>query len=198
MTRFAVAVLAVLALVPLAAEAMWTDLTPEQTQEAIAHGKATYERWRTEGRPIDYLDPEYVVDLGRETGQALLYTGFSTLALEARRWRAIGQQLKPDDIERIVAPTRLRLGFLVIIPGSNRDFLRHYTVRLVQGGASQEPTAWDVFRGDPIPNFPGRYEAVGQYTFRVKDLDPAAPVTLVVRSPEGQETRFDFDLGRLK
>lgn len=198
MTRLAAALLAVLVLQSQAAEATWTDLTPEQIQEAIAHGKATYDRWRIEGRPIDNLDPEYVVDLGRDTGQAMLYTAFSTVALETRRWLAIGQQLKPDDVERTIAPIRGRLGFLVIVPGPNRDFLRHYTVRLVQGGTSHEPVAWDVFRGDLVPDRPGRWEAVGQYTFRVKGLDPAAPVTLVVRNAEGRETRFEFDLSRLR
>lgn len=183
---------------PTGAGAAWIDLTPEQAQQAILHGKTTYERWRTEGRPIDNLDPEYVVEQGPDGPQAMLYTGFSTLALESRRWAAIGQQLRPEEIERILAPTRGRLAFLVIIRGSSRDFLRHYTVRLVQGETGHEPVAWDVFRGDPVPGSPGRFQAVGQYTFRVRDLNPSAPVALLVRNPEGQEIRFEFDLSALR
>lgn len=182
----------------LSAEAVWVELTPEQTQQALAHGKATFERWNAERKPIDDLDPEYVVDLGRDVGQAMLQTEFSTLALQTRRWEAIGQQLKPQDIEQLLGLARGRLRFLVILVGGNRDFLRNYTVRLLQGGVSREPAGWEIFRGEPLANTPGRYQASGQYSFRVKDIDPTAPVTLLVRDPGGQELRFDFDLSRLR
>ena len=180
------------------AEAIWAHLTPEQIREALAHGKATFEQWRTTGRPIDDMDPEYVVDRGPEIGRAILSTEFALLALEARRWTAIRRELGTADIEQILSPLRGRLLFSVTLVGPNRDFLRHYTVHLDQGDIRKEPTSWNVFRGSPTPDAPSRFTASVQYIFLLEGLSPTAPVVLVMRAPDGQELRFDFDLSRLR
>lgn len=180
------------------AEALWVELTPEQIQAATAHGKATYERWRAEGRAFDDMDPEYVVDLGRDVGRAIFFTEFSTLALETRRWLGIQQQLKAEDIERILAPIRGRLQVSVVLLGPSRDFLRHYTVRLLQSGRSLEPVNWDVFRGTRHGGAAERWVAPAQYTFSAKDLDLNAPVTLLLRDQGDQEIRFEVDLSRVR
>lgn len=180
------------------AEAIWVDLTPPQLQAAIAHGRHTYEQWRGAGRPIDNLDPEYVVELKPEVGRAMLFTEFAKLALEARRWMAIDQQLTPQDVRRLLAPVRGRLLFSVTVVGSNRDFLRHYSVRLKQSGVQKEPARWKVFRGTRAPDLPSRFVAHAQYTFSLEGLSSTAPVSLVLRGPDGGELRFDFDLSRLR
>ena len=46
------------------AAALLIDLTDDQVEQAIAQGRETYERFRKERRPIDDLDPEYVIDEG--------------------------------------------------------------------------------------------------------------------------------------
>ncbi|MFQ5897594.1 MAG: hypothetical protein ACE5JN_05035 [Candidatus Methylomirabilia bacterium] len=196
--RLAIGALVALMASVAPAEAIWVDLTPEQLQEAIAHGKVSYERWRGAGRAIDDLDPEYVVELDPDVGRAMLFTEFSTLALETRRWLAINRRLTPRDVQRLLARVRGRLLFSVTVVGPDRNFLRQYRVHLSQGSARKQPASWNVFRGTPAPDFPSRFIAHAQYTFSVEGLDPSVPVTLVLRGPDSAELRFDFDLSRLR
>jgi len=187
-----------LALLASRAEAYWVSLGDRDVQEALAHGRATYQRLSGQGRPIDEADPEYVVDLGREVGRAILFTAFSAVALESRRWLAIGRELRGDDLERVLAPLQGRLQFLVTLTGPSRDFLRSWAVRLEQRGTALGPVESDVYRGTPQPGVPDRWVAPAIFTFSSKDLDPAAPVTLVLRAPDGTDVRFEFDLSRLR
>jgi hypothetical protein len=180
------------------AAAAWVNLTPRQIEEALAHGQATFEAWRAAGRAIDELDPEYVVDLGPDVGRALLFTEFSTLALEARRWKAIAKPLTPEDVERILLPIRGHLQFHVVVVGPARDYLRSHVVRLEQDGTTHGPLRWDVFHGEQVEGGRGRWVAPGYYTFATDGLRPDAPVTLVLRDQTGHEIRFTFDLARLR
>lgn len=197
-TKVVAGLLSALLWLPTPAAALWVNLTPQQIDEALAHGKASYERARAEGRPIDDLDPEYVVDLGPEVGRAMLYTEFSTLALEARRWRAIGQPLTPDHVERVLSPIRGRIQISVTVIGPDRDFLRHHTVRLHQASTTHQPLSWDVFRGTPQSAAPRTYVTPGQYTFTTKDLDLGTTATLLLRDQAGHEIRAEFDFARLR
>lgn len=178
--------------------AAWSTLTEQQIQTAIAHGKATYEQARASGRAVDDLEPEYVVNLGPEVGLAMLFTEFATLALETRRWQAIGQELKAEDIERILLSVRGRLVVSVVVVGPQRDFLRQATARLLQEGRRISPVNWEVFLGNPEPGSPRRYAAPAQYKFSVKDVDLNAPATLLISAADGREIRFDFDLARVR
>lgn len=186
-----------LALTPGTAGAAATNLTWDQVQEAVAHGRAAYEERKSQGLPIDDLEPGYVVDHGADVGRAMLFTEFSAVALETRRWLAIARDLKPEDIEQILKPLRGRLRFSVMLVGQQRDVLRHYTARLAQGGRTLAPASWEVFRASPQPG-PLGFVAPAQYLFETKDLDLAAPVTLVLANRAGEELRFEFDLGRLR
>lgn len=184
-------------LVPAPAHAVLVDLTDTQVAEAVAHGTATYARLTAERRPIDDADPEYVVELPGSDGRAILFTEFSTIALETRRWLAIGQQLGPQGIERTLAPLRGRVQVSVFVAGPSRDFLQHWKVRLEQRGRAREPVTSDVYRGTKTANEAG-WIAPAQYTFSAKDLDRQAPATLVLTDGDGNELRFDFDLPRLR
>lgn len=186
-----------MALAPGTAAAAGTNLTWEQVQEAIAQGQSAYEERKAKGQPVDDLEPEYVVDHGERGGRAMLYTEFSTVALETRRWLAIARDLKPEDLEQLLKPIRGRLRFSVTLVAPQRDSLRHYTARLVQRDRSLAPASWDVFRASPQPG-PRGFVAPAQYFFETKDLDLAAPVTLVLTNRSGEELRFEFVLGRLR
>jgi hypothetical protein len=170
----------------------WTDV-----QEAIAHGKAAYEQIKHRSQAVDDLEPGYVVDLGPDAGRAMLFTEFSAVALEARRFQAIGREMRPEDLETVLGPLRGRLKFTVVLVGGQRDFLRHYTVRLRQGTAQHQPASWNVFRGSPHGQG-SRWIASGDYYFAVAGLDLAAPVTLVLSDQSGSAISFDFDLSRLR
>jgi len=197
MRRLAPLLLVSLALVPARALAVWVDLTPEQIRAAIEHGTTTYEAARKERRPADNLDPGYVVDLGPDTGQAFLYTEFSALALEARRYLAIGQAMKPVDIERVMADARGTLSVLVNVLGPKRDFLRHYRVALVQGDRRVAPLQSDIYRGSRASEASEAHRVPAIYKVRSTGIDPNAPVTLVLQGDE-REIRFPFDLPGLR
>ena len=188
-----------LALVPIPTAAIVSDLSPRDIAEAVAHGKAVYEQWKAERRPIDDAEPGYVVDLGADIGRAILFTEFSAVALETRRWHAIAREPSPSDIERVLAPLRGRLHFSVTLVGDRRDFLRHYRVRLVQGDQSVEPASWDVYRASPATGTArSGFMAQARYAFPVKDLDLAKPAAVVFDGEAGEMRRFEFDLGRLR
>jgi hypothetical protein len=178
-------------------EALLASLGDAQVQEAITYGRQTYERLKAEGRPIDDLDPEYVVDLGADVGRAMLFTEFSAVALETRRWLAIGEATPPD-LERVRTPLRDRVRISLIMIGSRRDFLRLSKVVLVQGDRAIDPAGWDVHRTTARPGTPPTHLGSGQYLFALKDIDVTRAVTLLVRGDDGRETRFEFDLPRLR
>lgn len=196
--RVAILVMAALALSPLRAEAILVELTEDQVKDAVSHGVASYAVLRKEKKPADNLDPDYVVDLGPDAGQAYLFTEFSTLALETRRYLAIGEKMKDEAIARVMASAKGKLVFLVTVVGPKRDFLRHYKVTLVQGETMHKPAELDVHRGSKVDGAGDRHRAPGIYSFDAKALDPSNPVTLVVSDGAERELKFSFDLSRLK
>src|SRR3990172_4297243 len=101
MKSLVVALLAAAVALPPSASAVWLRLNEEQAKTALSAAAAAYERWLKEGGVIDDVDPEYRGNLGPDTGSAILFTEFSTLTLEHRRWLAIGRKLDPTEIERI-------------------------------------------------------------------------------------------------
>lgn len=190
-------VLAAALVLPPPASAVWPRLSEEQVQEALSLGTAAYERWLKEAGVIDDVDREYVVNLGPDTGTAILFTEFSTLTLEHRRWLAIGRKIEPKEIELIAERFRNQFKFSVTLVGESRDFLRQYRVQLVQSGVSREPLKAEAFRG-VRQGASNRWVALGEYTFSVEDLNLTGPVSLVCQNAGGKEIRFEFDLSRLR
>jgi hypothetical protein len=180
-----------------AAWPVWSRLDEQQVKDAVSEGTAVHERWRREGGAIDDTDPEYVVDLGPEIGRATLFTGFSTVALETRRWLAIGRALTSKDLEAIAEDFRERIRFSVVLAGGSRNFLRHYSVQLVQGGQVRAPLEGAVFRGVQQASS-ARWLAQGQYAFDMRGLDLTGRCSLELRDQGGRLLRFDFDLSRLR
>ena len=183
---------------PPPAEAIWVELTPDQVKEAVAHGTAAYAKLVAERLPPDNLDPEYVVDLGPDVGRAYLFTEFSSLSRETRRYLAIGMKIKDDDVSRVAEDSRGKIVVQVDLVGPKRDFLRFYKVRLVQRDQSHAPGQADVYRAAPVPGSTERHRGSALYTFTAKDVDPTAPVALVLSDGTDREIRFEFDLPRLR
>jgi hypothetical protein len=195
--RFVVPVAVLPFLAAASTAALDSPLGAEGVSAALAHGRALYGQLRAAGQPVDEVEPGYLVDRGRDVGHAVLTTEFSAVALEARRWLAIGRDYAAADVEQTLHPLRGRVRFTVVLQGDQRDFLRGYAVRLVQGEAEHSPIAWDVFRGTRAATA-GRWIASGQYDFGTKDLDREAPATLRLRRATGQDVRFEFALHRLR
>ncbi len=190
-------VLAVALVLPPPASAVWSRLSEQQIQESLSLATAAYERWLKEGGVIDDVDREYVVNLGPDTGTAILFTEFSTLTLEHRRWLAIGRKIEPKEIELIAERFRNQFKFSVTLVGESRDFLRQYRMQLVQSGLSREPLKAEAFRG-VLQEASNRWVALGEYTFSVENLNLTGPVSLVCQKAGGKDIRFEFDLSRLR
>jgi len=190
-------VLAATLLLPPPAWAIWSRLNEQQVEEALSLGTAAYERWLKEGGVIDEVDPEYRVNLGPDSGTAILFTEFSTLAREQRRWLAIGRKIDPKEIGLIAERFRNEIKFSITLVGESRDFLRLYRMQLVQSGVSRKPLKVDAFRG-VRQEAPNRWVALGEYIFSVEDLNLTGTVSLICQNAAGKEIRFEFDLSRLR
>jgi len=173
--KLAAGCVALIALTAGQVEAASINLTAGQVQEAIALGTATYQHLKSRAQPVDDLDPGYVVDLGPDIGRALLFTEFSAVELETRRWLAINRGFKPEDVEPVLQPLRGKLKFSVTLVGGQRDFLRAYTARLEQGHTRREPASWDIFRGSAMEGSRRRWVASGQYFLRRGTWTSARP-----------------------
>lgn len=182
----------------VSADALLVMLTDAQVQEAIAHGKQTFEQWKKGGPPIDDLDPPYIVDLGKDVGRAGLYTEFSSVALETRRHLAIGREFPRDDIENLLARFRGKIELYVVVIVPDRDHLLTSTVRLADRRTEHRALTENVGRGLTMRGVTGRFVASGRYTFDARNLDATGPVTLVIVTPAGDRIRFTFDLSRIK
>lgn len=194
-TALILALLAVLAAQP--AQALLVNLTDEQIEQAIAQGKTTFEQYKKAGRPIDDLDPEYIVDLGDDVGRALVFTEFGTLVMETRRFLAISRPLPRPEVNRVLGATSGRIEFLVVALSANRDYLKNATVTVVQGETHLRPLEWSIARSAPKPDAPGRFLTSGRYIFDARALG-SVPTVLLVQGSDGQELRYEFDLSRLR
>lgn len=179
------------------ADALLVDLTEDQMEQAIAHGRETYERYRVERRPVDDLDPDYVVDRS-PGGRLLVFTEFGSIALETRRYLAIGRRFSPQDLTPILAPLRGRIEIIVVAYGESRDFMRDSKVVLVDPRSRHTPKIWHVNPGLPKPNGPAPFVASGRYSFDARDIDTSAPAVVVLETADGREFRFELDLGRMR
>lgn len=177
--------------------ALLVELDDRQVQEAIAHGRETYERYRKERRAIDDLDPEYVV-AASDGSRALLFTEFASIALDVRRYLAIGRRFAPADLLPAVAHLRGRIEIIIVAFGSSRDFLRESKVRLIDAKTRHEPKIWHLNHGLPREGAAGEFIASGRYSFDARDIDTSKPAAIVLETPEGRAFRFEFDLARLR
>lgn len=179
------------------ADAVLIDLTDDQVEAAIAQGRETYERYRKERRPIDDLDPEYVIDRG-DGGRALLFTEYASIVLETRRYLAIGRRFSREDLIPTLAPLRGRVEFIIVAYGDSRDFLRESKVTLTDAKTRHDPKIWHVNRGLPKTGAPAPYIASGRYSFDARDIDTTTPAVLLLETAEGRAFRFEFDLRALR
>lgn len=179
------------------ADAVLIHLTDEQVDQAIAQGRETYERYRKERRPIDDLDPEYVIDRG-DGGRALLFTEYASIVLETRRYLAIGRRFTRDDLVPTIALLRGRVEFIIVAYGDSRDFLRESKVTLNDGKTRHDPKIWHVNRALPKEGAPAPFIASGRYSFDARDIDTSVPAVLLMETPEGRAFRFEFDLRALR
>ncbi|MGH7393747.1 MAG: hypothetical protein ACREM3_30470 [Candidatus Rokuibacteriota bacterium] len=125
-------------------------------------------------------------------------TPFHRLALAARHSAFKNEPLNARDQERLVHDLRDRLMLWVELHGDREDFARFLAPRLSVGDRLIQPSIVQNER-TAIREDGGRYLARCVYWFPVKDVGGDSRVTLLIRTPEGQErTRFDIDLAKMR
>ncbi|MDI6760105.1 MAG: hypothetical protein QMD05_04705 [Candidatus Brocadiaceae bacterium] len=177
------------------AGAVWTKLTEEQTNLAIAYGKTNKE--------ADYLTffKEWRVDLGYGKGAARVITPFSKVAFEAKNSPFEHVKLTPDDINKLLEELKDRLAFGVSLYGDELDFAKDCHAVLKHKGQTIKPVEE---RHDKIaestkswPQSPA-YRAICYYYFDLHRVDPNSTVTLEVSTSKGRPVEFTFDLSKIK
>jgi len=177
------------------AGAVWTKLTEEQTNLAIAYGKTNKE--------ADYLTffKEWRVDLGYGKGAARVITPFSKVAFEAKNSPFEHVKLTPDDINKLLEELKDRLAFGVSLYGDELDFAKDCHAVLKHKGQTIRPVeerhAEVAESSKSWPQSPA-YRAICYYYFDLHRIDLNSTVTLEVSIPKGKPVEFTFDLSKIK
>ena len=177
------------------AGAVWTRLTEEQTNLAIAYGKTNKE--------ADYLTffKEWRVDLGYGKGAARSFTPFSKVAFEAKNSPFEHVKLTPDDINKLLEELKDRLAFGVSLYGDELDFAKDCHAVLKHKGQTIRPVeerhAEVAESSKSWPQSPA-YRAICYYYFDLHRIDLNSTVTLEVSIPKGKPVEFTFDLSKIK
>lgn len=187
--RAGAAVLLLLALAAVPADAAFLTLTGEQQAQALRLGQRTI--------TTESYDGEWRVSNG--TGDSVLViTMFHRLLVAGRHAAFKNEPVKPPDQERMVNEHKDRLLFWVYVHGTRDEFARYYTPRLLVGDREVEPALVQNERSaQRQPN--GVYLARCIYAFPNRDLTGTSQVVLVIRDAEEQIVgRFAIDLGRMR
>jgi hypothetical protein len=86
------------------------------------------------------------------------------------------------------------LVFFTVASGASKETCQGFDAEVRQGERRLEPVQKDVEL--PTKNPTGIYYALYRLYFPLAKLDATGPVTLVMRSPLGEEWSYEFDLGK--
>jgi len=193
-TRVGVLALALLltALSPGPARAIWVDLTPEQTDQALKVGGFQ----ASMGNSARFLE-KWSVNLGKGKGAALLMTEFLSVAFAAESASRNFASLQPWEVQDARARASGKLVFSVTTFGDKADYADGLRGWVIDGKRQVQNTHWQ--NGTPEAAEDGGYVADSTFWFPMEGIDPEAKITLLVRHAEtGQEWRFPFDLAQMR
>lgn len=175
--------------------AIWTDLNPEQINQAIAYGKTRKEY------PDEKFFKEWTVILKGTEERVGLYTKYNLLAMAAREAARESRELRPEEIETILSKAEGKLSFRATFYGSTPDFASSFHAVLLYNGRIIQP----IYKENPLaepygwrPMSPPIFRAVSSYEFPLKDIDPNAVVAIIFINPRGGERQVDIDLSKMK
>jgi hypothetical protein len=192
--RWALAALLALVLVPCMpgpAGAIWVNLTPEQTDQALKIGGFQ----ASMGNPQRFME-KWSVNLGEGKGAALLMTEFLSVAFAAQEASKAFQSLQPWEVEDARARASGKLVFSVTTFGDSPDYADGLRGWVMAGKHEIQNTHWK--NGVPEPA-DGRYVADSTFWFPIEGVDPEGKITLVIRhEATGREWRFPFDLAQMR
>lgn len=186
---YALLILALLALAPVAAHAAAFTLSEAQKKEAMRVGAGSISE--------ESFDAEWRVSNGGTEGVTVL-TPFHRLAVAARNAAFKNEPLKPSEPDRLLRQEGNRLVLWVQLRGRHESFARFYAPRLVVGTRVIKP-AFVQNERTAARQEDGAYVARCVYGFSTHDLTEAAKVALVVADADGREvSRFHIDLSTMR
>jgi hypothetical protein len=177
---------------PRSAEAIWVDLTPEQTDQALQIGGFQ----ASMGNPTRFME-KWSVNLGPGKGAALLMTEFLAVAFAAEAASKNFQSLQPWEVQDARARASGKLVFSVTTFGDRPDYADGLRGWVIDGKREIQNTHWK--NGTPEKAEGGGYVADSTFWFPMDGVDPDGKVTLVIRQNGTQkEWRFPFDLSQMR
>lgn|GEM_PF-508850 len=174
------------------ADAIWVNLTPDQTDEAQKVGGFS----ASMGNPNRFIE-RWTVNLGEGKGAALLMTEFLSVAFAAQTASRNMAALQPWEVQDAVARARGKLVFSVTTFGKKADYADGLRGWVLYGKQKIQNTHWQ--NGKPEARGDGGFVADSTFWFPMGDIDPNGKVTLLIEnSATGEEWRFPFDLSTMR
>lgn len=186
--RFIRCALALAALLPSSAWAVYLSLSPQQVEEALDLGRTSVSEER--------FGEEWQVAVKDES--VSVTTVFSRLALAARNAAFKREPLPTSEVQKLLDRGKGRIHFLAALRGRQPEFARFYEATLIAKGKELKPVfAQNERTAQPVEG--GAFLARCLYVFPTEGLDPRGKVTLLVRQPRGQEVfRTTIDLATMR
>lgn len=177
---------------PGRAQAIWVDLTPEQTDQALKVGGFQ----ASMGNSAKFME-KWSVNLGPGKGAALLMTEFLAVAFAAEAAAKNMQSLQPWEVQDARARASGKLVFSVTTFGDRPEYADGLRGWVVDGKREIQNTHWQ--NGAPEAAEGGGFVADSTFWFPMEGVDPEAKVTLVIRQAgTDREWRFPFDLSQMR
>jgi hypothetical protein len=165
-------------------------LTPEQRDAAMEMGRRSV--------ISDRFGAEWRVR-GDGAGEGLVVmTPFHRLALAARNSAFKNEELKPKEVDALLAEQEGKLTVWATLKGARVDFARFYTPVLVNG-QQQIKAAFTQNERTARREEDGGYSARCLYVFPAAGLKPSGPLTLIVKDTDGKPVAtFTLDLSAMR
>lgn len=177
------------------AECIQLELKEKDLREAIEYGRARRELSHPE------LMKDWRLDLGYGVGSATIITPFAGIAILAKEAALKLMEPSEYDIKKSLEEKKDQLSFGCALYGETLDFADKYSAVLEYKGQKLDPSFKNVpSAADYTRTYPKspRYWALCFYRFSVGPVDTQATVTLILKSPEGKELKFPFDLSKVR
>lgn len=133
-------------------------------------------------------------------GRVYLQSPFAMISFEARKYAAIQMEVPSWQIDSILLQTKEKLLMSITLYGKERYFARKYRVFLEEDGKRIEPSGVDVHKGvsSGLEDSEAPLRAAYNVAFPLEKINPNGQVTLIAVDPQGNETRFPFDLSKMR
>lgn len=177
------------------AESIQLYLTDKDIREAIEYGTTRRDLTHPE------LLRNWRIDLGYGVGSATIVTPFGSIVVLAKDMARRFREPSDYEIRKTLDEQKGKLVFGCSLYGESAWFADNYEVALMYKDKKLDPIEKEIpTTADYTRSYPDspRYWVLCFFKFDVPDIDPNAKVTLILKSGEGKELKFPFDLSKLR